>query len=220
MACKKFEVGNKCDLERWCKDKEKELECRYPRHYASLKVRESDPELVKYLKKKMSQPFRDRWKDYVEHKASGKKRMTGGTFEETLREVFKERLADLGVNVWDTGKKLELKKFGFNIIPDCLIKKKGYPTTIISAKTGFGAEQVRETFASAYFAKRCYGKKSVKVYMAIFLRPVSDSESNSALEKACKPYIDGIYWLSHEPYIDSLCEELCEIYGHQYRKRK
>ena len=76
-------------------------------------------------------------------------------------------------------------------------------------------EQVRETFATAYFAKRNFGRQSIRVYMAVF----QPFDRNLEWEEACRDYIDGFFGMaakstSKEPrYIDELLEELIMTYA-------
>jgi predicted RNase H-like HicB family nuclease len=62
-------------------------------------------------------------------------------------------ITPLGVIVTDTGKQYPVSE-STPIIADCLAKKGGYPDSIFSMKTWIGGEQLRETFAYAYFAMR------------------------------------------------------------------
>lgn len=210
MNCKRNKTNKKCVLETQCKKKSVGGRCEFTVHYDNLKPKSSDPVLARQLKTVMKPKVLGGWEDFVSDRKLGKKRMTGGAFEVALREVFKKNLAKSKVTVWDTGKRLSLSKLGFDIVPDLLIEKKGYPMSIISAKTWLGQEQLKETFGSAYFAKHNYPRKSIRVFMAVFL---PTPNWNPKLEEACKEYIDGIYWVSQKPYIDSLLVQLREIYA-------
>jgi hypothetical protein len=71
------------------------------------------------------------------------------------------------------------------------------------------------TFATAYFAKFHYGQQGIRVFMVVFM----PFDHNPAWEKACQPYIDGIYAIAAKdlakspPYIDDLLKELLSIYA-------
>jgi hypothetical protein len=151
---------------------------------------------------------------YVKAPRPGKKDMTGRPLEKGIRKVLKEELAGFNVSIPDSGKKFTIweaptKEEEINIISDCMIKKQGYPTSIVSVKSWIGSTQLRETFAYAYFSKSFHGQKNIRVYM-VGLQPIRKDIKD--LAKICRPYIDGVYSLSEEPYIDELIEELKVIY--------
>ena len=134
--------------------------------------------------------------------------MTARPLEKTLRDFLKDELSSLNVSVPTKGRKLELFR-NIKIIPDIIAKKEGYPTSLFSIKCWVGTSQIRETFAYAYFSKMWYGQKNIRVYMIIF-QPIPDYIKD--VEKICRPYIDGVYSLSGEPYFDELVEELIQLY--------
>lgn len=217
MTCSKIKDGDTCVLEDECKKRRQSGGCNFVGHYKNLEIKPSDSPLVSQVKERMRDSFMKHWKDLAGDPKSGKRRMTGGPFEEAIRDVFREKLADVGATVSRTGTKFAPTKGIADICGnvDCLIEKEGYPKSIISAKTGFGAEQVRETFATAYFAKFHYGQQGIRVFMVVYL----PFDRNPAWEKDCQPYIDGIYSMAAKdpakkpPYIDELLQELQRIYA-------
>jgi hypothetical protein len=167
-----------------------------------------DPPLAKQIKGELISPIIESWKDYARSTSPGKKGMTAYPFEEAIRNTVKNQLGSLGVVVSERGQKYSAWE-NVNIIPDCLVKKKGYPDCIISMKSWIAEGQIRETFAFAYFAKTWLGQKNVRVYMLGFTPLKSHLHK---LIDICKPFIDGVYSLSGGPYIDKLIEELRRIY--------
>lgn len=206
MACAKIQPLENCALEPDCKKKELSGGCEFLGHYKNLQVKSDDPPLVRQIKEEMCAPFMKSWQSFVREPKPGKKRMTGGVFEAVIRKVFSEKLAPYQVTVSSSG-----KKFGFGIV-DCRIEKDKCPTSIVSAKTWLGQEAVRETFATAYFAKSLHGSLNVKVFMAVFL-PFKKEKDLKNLIEACAPYIDGIYSVGAPPHIDMLLDKLQTIYG-------
>ena len=216
MTCSKIEPGQTCVLESQCQKKHQSGGCEFVGHYKNLEIKSSDLPMVREVKQRMYDSFMKGWEDFARDPKSGKKRMTGGAFEQAIRDVFREKLAPLGATVYPTGKRFAPKGIADlcgNI--DCLIEKEGRPKSIISAKTWLGTEQVRETFATAYFSKFQYGQQHIRVYMVVFL----PCDHNPAWEKACQPYIDGIHAMTAKdvakkpPSIDDLLQELLSIYA-------
>ena len=210
--------GEICILENECQKKHQSGRCEFPGHYRNLLIKTSDRPLVKKLKERMYASFMKNWTDFTKNPKSGMKRMTGDPFEKTIREIFKEKLTPFGATVWPTGRKFAPKGIADICgIVDCLIEKEGRPKSIISAKTWLGAEQVRETFATAYFAKFHYGQQGIRAFMVVYL----PFDRNQEWEQACRPYLDGIYAVaaklpirdSTPLYIDDLLEELHNIYA-------
>jgi len=148
------------------------------------------------------------WKAYAANPSPGKKNMTGGVLEKEIRAFVREELSACNASVAEHGKKFEVWE-NLSIIADCLIEKKGSPTSIISVKSWIGPTQLRETFGYAYFSKTWLGQKNIRVYM-IQLPPTENHLKS--LITACSPYIDGVYSVSGEPYFDSLLGTLKEIY--------
>ncbi|GAI54534.1 unnamed protein product, partial [marine sediment metagenome] len=74
--------------------------------------------------------------------------MTAMPLEKAMRGSIEETLRGYGADVSNTGKQLP----SLGMIADCLIKKNGFPTSIISIKTWLTPEAIRETFAYAYLA--------------------------------------------------------------------
>ncbi len=216
MTCSKIKLGHTCVLESLCKKKHQSGACGFTDYYENLEIKPTDPPLVGEVKERMRESFMQSWTEFAQDPKPGKRRMTGGVFEKTMRDVFKERLAHLGVTVYPTGKRFAPRGIADlcgNV--DCLVQKEGHPKSIVSAKTWLGPEQVRETFATAYFAKSHYGLQGIRVYMVVFM----PFDRNPDWEKACLPYIDGIYAMAakstaKEPsYIDHLLQELLKIYA-------
>lgn len=186
--------------------------CDLPHHYDALSDPDA-PKIAKKISRKIRDPVLKRWKDYARHPRPGKKDMTAGPLEEGIRQELGTQLTPLGATVHSGGRKFIVFGEGSEevwIIADVLIEKDGSPTAIISVKSWLGAAQIRETFAYAYLSKVWHGQRYIRVYM-VTLQSWEDSLDN--LIHACRPYLDGVFSLSEEPYIDELVEELRDIYG-------
>jgi len=168
--------------------------------------RSADPTLAQEIKGILLEPLIRSWKEYAKN-PTGNKNMTARPFEEVISFVFYQELSSLSVTVSKRTKYLIWEDISINA--DCLIQKEGYPTCILSMKTWIGDEQIRETFASAYFAKRWHAQENIRVYMIIF-RPIP--RRLLELIKVCSPHIDGVYSLCGQPYIDTLVEDLQKTY--------
>jgi hypothetical protein len=96
---------------------------------------------------------------------------------------------------------------------DGLVKKEGFPTSIISVKTWLAEERIRETFAYAYWAKTWLGQKHIKVYQVAIRKTPTKRKTIEGLIEICKPYLDGAFFLTEAPYIDDLIRELKETYS-------
>ena len=209
MFCERLSKDGTCQiLKEECFRKRMQTRCDFFDHFQLLMNRSSDPPLASQIKSELIGPILESWKDYARNPSPGKKGMTGYPLEIAIRSAVKERLDFLGVEVPEQGKKYPFWK-DLNIIADCLTEKEGYPNCIISMKSWIAEGQIRETFAYAYFTKMWHGQKNIRVYMLGFT-PV-ESHLQGLIE-ICKPYIDGVYSLSGEPYIDDLLEELRRIY--------
>lgn len=184
-------------------------QCDFIEHYELLKKKSSDPPIVNQIKTDLMNPVIQEWKKYAQMPSPGKKGMTGIPFEKVVRTTVDRYLSPLGINVEQTGKKYPCWR-NVDIIVDCLIRKGGYPDCIISVKSWIAAGQIRETYAFAYFVKTWHGQKNIRVYMLGFypIQPYLQS-----LVQICKPYIDGVYSLTGEPYVDDLVTELQEVYS-------
>lgn len=201
---------------KWCKILNEECfrtqmlkpkECEFIEAWNLIKNYEKNKPLCQKVKKKMAPIVLEEWKRFAKERKSGSKRMTGGPLEETIREIVNDELSFLGASVYKTGKKISVWKSGtdkVSIIADYLAEKGNFKT-IVSVKSWIGSEQIRETFAYAYFAKTWYGQKNVRVYQ-VGLHPFK--ENLKSLVEACKPYIDGIYSLSSKPFFDELVQKM------------
>ena len=209
MSCNHLS-GQICQiLQESCFKLGKETECDSLNCYNLVKNRLQDKPLAQEIKDKLLDPLIQSWKSYAKSPAPGKKDMTGRPFEKAVRAMIKEQLTPLGVNVSSTGKKYSFWK-DLNIIADCLATKGAHHDCIFSMKTWIGEEQLRETFAYAYFAKLYHGQKNIKIYMIAFH---SIPPQLQGLMVLCKSYLDGVYSLCGEPYIDDLLEELRGVYA-------
>ncbi|MBS7636744.1 hypothetical protein KEJ37_05355 [Candidatus Bathyarchaeota archaeon] len=206
--CEKLS-GQKCViLGVKCHRLQTKEQCDLPYHYKYLTKVSSDPQLAKRIKQKILPDVIEKWKDYAINPRPGKKDMTGGPLEKGIRMVLKDELSPLGATVSYTGKRFFVWE-NVPIIADCIIEKSEKPSTILSIKSWIGCTQIRETFGYAYLSKTWLGQKNIRIYM-ISLQPIEDL--NKSLINACKPYIDGVYSLSGDPYIDELLTELKRIY--------
>ena len=143
-----------------------------------------------------------------EGELAGRKSMTGRALEDGLFRAIKDELVGLGCDFNQRKRPREGNEL-LRVNVDCLLEKKGYPQTIISIKTGLNREALRETFAYAYLFKQWLGQKGCRA----FLVALGDDGDLSTLVDAFKPYLDGVYYLTKEPYIDDLLERLQGIYG-------
>lgn len=191
MVCKKIQKA--CPLLKVCKKQYSTGECHFIYHWEAIKDKKTDSDFAKQIKKEMYSPFIEKWEDFAKDPKSGKKRMTGGVFEKALRDSLRKELSPLGAVISNTGVKLtDFESICGNV--DCLIEKEERPKSIISVKTWLGTEQLRETFATAYFAKYYYGQLNIRVYMVAFL----PFNRKTEWEKACLPYVDGIFGMAWE----------------------
>jgi len=133
--------------------------------------------------------------------------MTARPFEDSLGEVVEYYLEDLGVQV-DIRKKKRIIE-GFNPIVDVLIKKEGYPTSFILAKTYLGQGELRECFGNAYFMKRVLGSRDTRCFVVTI--PDIGSTIKNMIELS-RLYFDGVYSLSGKPPVDDLINELRFLY--------
>lgn len=195
-------------LNEECFRKRMRTQCDFIEHYQLLVNRSSDPPIASQIKSELINPILESWKDYAKNPSPGKKGMTAYPFEAAIRNAIKENLCSLAVEVAEQGIRYPFWK-KLKIIPDCLIKKVGYPACIISMKSWIADGQIRETFAYAYFAKTWHGQKNIRVYMLGF-NPIENYLQG--LIDICEPYIDGVYSLSGKPYVDELIGELEKIY--------
>ena len=210
MSCQHLSNQTCQVLNETCFKLGKQSDCDFLLYYNLTINRSHDPPLAQAIKGIFLDPLIQSWKAYARNPAPGKKNMTARPFEDVIRFTLDQKLSSLGVTVSKTGEKYPVWE-DISIIADCLIEKEGYPTCILSMKTWVGGEQIRETFAYAYFAKRWHRQKNIKVYMVIF-QPIPTRRHLRDLIVLCSPHIDGVYSLCGQPYIDTLVEELQKIY--------
>jgi len=204
--CPELDVSNtQCrKLTEKCFRIEHEKKCEFIGHFNHIRVYKGNKPLAIKAKQIMEPGFFEEWKSFARDPRPGKKRMTGGPLEETVRKILKLELSSLGVTVYDKAKQFYVWQDNVRIIADCLAEKESRKA-IVSVKTWVGTEQIRETFAYAYLAKTWLGQKDVRVYQ-IALFPFE--ETLDSLVGACRPYLDGVYSLSSEPYLDDLVKEM------------
>jgi len=178
--------------------------CEFIGHYKLVRDSKGNEPLAKQAKQIMEPRLIEEWKSFAKDPRPGRKRMTGGPLEEAIREVLKRELSPLKVTVYDQTKQFYVWQDNVKILADCLAEKEGRKA-IVSVKCWLGTEQIRETFAYAYLAKTWLGQRDIRVYQ-IGLFPFE--ERLKPLVDACKPYLDGVYSLSNEPYFDSLVKEM------------
>jgi hypothetical protein len=177
-------------------------------YYPLLVDHSYDPPLAQRVKIDLLDPIIQSFGSYAKNPTPGKKVMAARPFEKAIRTTLKNQLSPLGVTVTQTGKRYPISE-STSVIVDCLAEKGGCPDSIFSMKTWIGGEQLRETFAYAYFGKNWRKQTNVKVYMVIF-QPIAPHFQDWI--KLCSSYIDGVYSLSGKPYIDDLLDELRRVY--------
>jgi hypothetical protein len=165
--------------------------------------------LTANLKQIIIPKFLKRWKEFAQNPNKiGKKDMTGIPLEESIRDFIRNEMEPFKVLIHKKGKKYPIWGDN-NIIADVLIKKDGYPDSIISVKSWIGSGQLRETFAYGYLSKTWYGQKNIRVFM-VTLHPLH--QDTLRMMNICKPFIDGVFSLSEKPYFDDLIIKLKELY--------
>jgi hypothetical protein len=152
--------------------------------------------------------FLSNWKKACSKKKGGKtgdKSIIAGPLESVITSFLRNEFRE-GVEV-EKGKIEEISW-------DVVIKKKkgGSPECLISIKTYIGPGQIRETWASAYLAKR--HDRKIKIYM-VGIRPAdarkpdnNAKRMNDYLNKFPRKGIDKIFYLTTKPYFSSLVKEL------------
>jgi hypothetical protein len=111
--------------------------------------------------------------------------------------------------VYNQPKQFFIWQNNVRIIADCLAKKQNRKA-VVSVKSWLGTEQIRETFAYAYLAKTWLGQRDIRVYQVGL---TEFKERLKPLAEACKPYLDGVYSLSSEPYFDDLVAEMKKYFA-------
>lgn len=188
-------------------------QCEYIGYYKRLKDMGKDtPAIAARARTSMIDPLLASWKKYARHPLPGVKSVVAFPLEREVRAILKSELEPLGVAVNDTGTKYRIWE-DIAIIADGLAQKEGFPTSIISVKTWLGEGQIRETFAYAYWAKTWLGRKQIRVYQVAILKTPTKGKTIEGLIEICKPYLDGVFYLTEAPYIDDLIRELKEIYS-------
>jgi len=189
---------------------QKAQRCAFADHYDWLSITSPGKPIANQIRSQVKSQAILNWTGFVKAGTkAGRKNMTAIPLENAVRDAIKRALQPLSVSVANTAK-------GFNIgleiriNVDCLISKDKYPTSIVSIKTYFNPEAVRETFAYFYLAKSWYGQRSLKGFV-VALNPI-DAKLRKWID-ALKNYIDGAYSLSAAPYIDDLLEKLRRIYN-------
>lgn len=210
MNCE-YLSNDKCTvLEEKCFRLDKETECSFSSHYKILVKNEGKP-IADKIKREALPKVIKRWQEHAKNKKEGDKSLTGRPIQESIKKVIEEELKPFQVSI--KGDKNYPVGEGVIIRPDCLIEKEKYPTTIVSVKTWLGHEQVRETFAYSLLAKNWHGQKNIRAFIVSFY-PFKEKEWNKFKKSvdAFKPFLDGIYLLSCEPYIDELIQTLKDTY--------
>jgi len=182
--------------------------CEFQNHYVLVSNTLRDPPISKKVKEALLQPFLEKWTDFAISPSTGKKNMTGQPLEQAIRTVTQQELSKLGATVVNRAKKINIGEDAY-ILADVLVEKPNYPTSIISVKSWIGTTQIRETFGYAYLGKLWNGQKNIRVYM-VSLYPIE--KRLKKVEDICRPYLDGIYSISQNPYFDDLIQELNAIY--------
>jgi len=188
-------------------------QCDYIDYYERLRdIVKDTPAIAARARTSMIDRLLASWKEYAQHPLPGKKGVVAYPLEREIRAILKSELEPLGVVVYDTGRKYRIWE-DIAIIADGLAQKEGFPDSIVSTKTWLAEGQIRETFAYAYWAKTWLGRKQIRVYqVAVFKTPTKGKGIESLIE-ICKPYLDGVFYLTEAPYIDDLIRELREIYS-------
>jgi len=184
--------------------------CNFYDHYTNVMNRPNNTPLGNEVKKTMYNDFLAEWRSFKERgrAAAGKKNMTGGPLEKAVRQVLTRELNPCGATVFDKATRFHVWQDAW-IKADCLVKKElddgSVFQSIVSVKNYIEAEQIRESFAYAYLAKTWLGQKNLRVYQ-VGLSLLN--RNKEPLVNACKPYLDGVYSLSNEPYFDELVAQM------------
>lgn len=211
--CEKLE-GESCAILREKCFRSGRLPCALFDYYTDFTDISNDtPPIARKVREDMLDPFILNWKEYAAHGApAGRKNMTATPLEKQLRAVLRSHLAPLGVSVPETGRRFYVWKDS-PINADALAEKEGFPRSIFSFKAWVGTEQVRETFAYAYLAKTWLGQKLIRVYEIGVRKSQTQAGTLESLVGVCKPYLDGVFYLTAEPYLDDLIKDLKQVYS-------
>lgn len=187
-------------------------QCDYLDYYERLEaIGEDTPVIATRARRSMIAALLVSWKKYAQHPLPGAKNVVASPLEREVIAVLKSELEPRGVTVY--GQKNYCIWGDIAIRADGLLEKKGFPTSIISVKTWLGLGQIRETFAYAYWAKTWLGQKQIRAYEVAILKTPTKGKTIESLIEICKPYLDGVFFLTEAPYIDDLVRELKEIYS-------
>ena len=180
--------------------------CDFQYHYEQLQIRQGDPPMAKRVKKCAMPLVIQNWKEYASKSRTGMKGMTAEPLEDCVMEILKTELRNLNVEV-EKRKKFEIWH-EVSVVMDGLLRKPNKPTTLLSIKVWMWSGNYRETFGYGYFAKSWYGQKNIRLYVvALYLYELPE-----AMMHISKPWIDGLYYISQNPYIDILVNELKTLY--------
>jgi hypothetical protein len=146
--------GEKCEpLHQECFRKNNDpTGCGFYGSYRDLDLQENQDDLpiTARLKKEVLNNMKEKWKR--EHRG-GDRQMTAKALEDGVQKFLKEELQQLNVEVTKR-KSYLIAEDKVKTIIDCMIKKEGKPTTLISVKTFLKAEPLRESLAVAYLIKK------------------------------------------------------------------
>jgi len=186
-------INGRCTiLDKQCNYK-KPADCGFRFYYTRLNSSEGSPIAVE-VKKRMASIVLKNWKEFDER---GNRNMVARPLEDTVSDVFRQKLSAYGVNVV-TRKKFNVGQ-GYAPIIDIRLEKPSLVTSLISIKSYLSPGAFRDSFGNAYFAKLMYGQRNIK----FFIVTIAVQMSADMVELA-RPYIDGVYRLSESPYIDEL----------------
>ena len=207
--CNHLSQGLCTILTEVCFRYKEKTKCEFQNHYNLVLGSSADPPRTQLVKQKMMPLFIERWKDFAKLPSTGKKSMTGIPLEKAVRETVINELSTNDVIVPNRGRQFKIWE-DVRIIADVIISKNDCPTSIISVKSWIGPTQIRETFAYAYFSKAWHGQKNMRLFM-VTLHPLN--QNLSQIIDVCKPYIDGVYSLSSQPYFDTMIQTLSTLYS-------
>ena len=180
--------------------------CVWRHHYNWLQLVPGEPPINADLKQKIFPKALAKWK--------GGRNMTARPLEDSLKEVFDYHLRDLDVQI-NVRKQVKIID-GFNPIVGVLMKKDGYPTSFILAKTYLETGELRECFVNAYFTKILLGSKNTRCFVVTIDRLRT---SIRELVKLSGSFFDGVYSLSGNPPVDDLVRILRALYDRATFKR-
>jgi len=205
--CEHLKEGLCTSLGEQCFSPNNQANCGWYAHYNWLQPVEGEPMINAELKQNILKKALANWKGYA-IKPTGGRSMTARPFEDSLKEMFDQHLKDLDIQV--NVRKQEKIVAGFEPIVDVLIKKEGYPTSFMLAKTYLGQGELRECFGNAYFTKIVLGSKNTRCFVVTInkFRPTIKE-----LIKLSGSFFDGVYSLSDKPPVDDLVIVLRDLYG-------